>query len=57
MIRYVIKLGDGTKKYSRKDLFMLDGEENGDHQNGFAGDESSSMDWKSDEDSCSEYSD
>ena len=27
MVRYIIKLGDGTKFYTRKDLYMKDGEE------------------------------
>lgn len=25
MVRYVIKFGDGTKAYTRKDLYMVDG--------------------------------
>ena len=32
MVRYVIKFGDGTKEYSRKDLYMDDG--NDSHMNG-----------------------
>ena len=27
MVRYIIKIGDGTKFYTRKDLYMKDGEE------------------------------
>ena len=27
MVRYIIKLGDGTKFYTRKDLYMKDGED------------------------------
>ena len=27
MVRYILKLGDGTKFYTRKDLYMKDGEE------------------------------
>ena len=58
MIRYVIKLGDGTKKYSRADLCMLDGKDNDDQQNGFGSvDDNTAMDWNNDEESCSEYSD
>ena len=25
MVRYVIRFGDGTKAYTRKDLYMVDG--------------------------------
>ena len=53
-----MKLGDGTKKYSRADLCMLDGKDNDDQQNGFGSeDDNNAMDWNSDEESCSEYSD
>ena len=27
MVRYIIKLGDGTKFYTRQELYMKDGEE------------------------------
>ena len=33
MVRYVIRLGDGTKTYTRKDLYMADGIES--QSNGF----------------------
>ena len=46
MVRYIIRFGDGTKKYSRKDLHMKGGEE----------DEDDPMDGNSSSENDSDYS-
>ena len=46
MVRYIIRFGDGTKKYSRKDLHMKGGEE----------DEDDPMDGSSSPENDSDYS-
>ena len=35
MVRYVIRFGDGTKTYTRKDLYMMDGNGIESQSNGF----------------------
>ena len=46
MVRYIIRFGDGTKKYSRKELHMKGGEE----------DEDDPMDGNSSPENDSDYS-
>ena len=51
MVRYVIRLGDGTKEYTRKDLYMIDGDEK--YTNGLDHNDDDDMDFN-DEDHDSE---